>query len=66
MCLFIHNKNGAFVYLLIFCFLSQIDHEIPTDDPEKVFRQMTANSMLDIVKLRDIFKVTNPFPYGIF
>ncbi|SCL91944.1 fam-a protein, partial [Plasmodium chabaudi chabaudi] len=46
--------------------LSSIDHEIPTDDPEKVFRQMTANSMLDIVKLRDIFKVTNPFPYGIF
>ncbi|CAD2105407.1 fam-a protein [Plasmodium vinckei petteri] len=36
--------------------LSSIDHDIVADDPEEALRNMTAHKMLNVVKLRDIFK----------
>ncbi|KEG02413.1 hypothetical protein YYE_03152 [Plasmodium vinckei vinckei] len=36
--------------------LSSIDHDIASDDPEESLRNMTVRTMLNVVKLRDIFK----------
>ncbi|CAD2092339.1 fam-a protein [Plasmodium vinckei brucechwatti] len=36
--------------------LSSIDHDIVADDPEEALRNMISYKMLNVVKLRDIFK----------